>query len=430
MRHPRRQLRRDLLVSIVIALVCAAPASEAQWPPWMAKAPRREPHYPEILVTPAWLAQQAPEAGLVLVDARAAEAYRAGHIPGAVSIPADSLPPEAEPAAVFAPRGIGGDERIVVYGDRATIEDAAYLLWLLEASGARDVRFLEGGIDAWSGAGRALETLEVARESSVWTREPDASRLATIDRVAAEYGLRGAEIIDARGTGEWEESMGNGPRSGRIPHSLPFDFGTMILAGGTFAKPEEIRAEFSRTGPRPSEPVDIDGRFIVHGGGPSDAGALGYLLLRAAGVDSLRYFPGGWRAWSADTTRPVVRIVTAEEVRDRLRADSFRFAADKPPQHFVLLDVRGPLDYGAPGHVPGAVNLGSHVFADSLEAVLAKHWPGIDRTKVPMVIYCYGPDCVRSRICSTMAARRGFLRLEWFRGGIEEWRRLGEPLAP
>ena len=154
-------------------------------------------------------------------------------------------------------------------------------------------------------------------------------------------------------------------------------------------------------------------------------------VLRAlhAGVRTPKELVVVWD-FDADTTRPVVRIVTAEEVRDRLRADSFRFAADKPPQQFVLLDVRGPLDYGAPGHVPGAVNLGSHVFADSLEAILAKHWPGIDRTKVPMVIYCYGPDCIRSRICSTLAARGGFLRLEWFRGGIEEWRRLGERLAP
>jgi rhodanese-related sulfurtransferase len=34
-------------------------------------------------------------------------------------------------------------------------------------------------------------------------------------------------------------------------------------------------------------------------------------------------------------------------------------------------------------------------------------------------------DCIRSRLCATIAARKGFRILEWFRGGMEEWLSLG-----
>ena len=411
---------RFVAAGAVLAAVCCAATVCAQWPPWLAKKPR-EPRYPDILVSAAWLAEQRGGLGLVLVDARGAGAYRGGHIAGAVSLPADSILPDAPFTSIAASRGLTGEERLVVYGEGDALEDAAHLFWLFEVSGAADVLLLDGGIDAWRLSGGAIEAAVVTPESSPWRRDREVVRRATIDQVDGEYGRLGGEIIDARGAAVWER--------GHIPHSLPFDFSALVREDGTLPAPQEIRERFGLTGPRPSEPVDLDGRFIVYGAGPSDAGALGYLMLRLAGIDSLRYFPEGWSAWSADSTRPVVRIISAEELRDRLHADSLRFVADRPPSRFVLLDVRSSLDFGAPGHLAGAANVGSHVFDDSLEAVLAEHWPGIDRARDPMVVYCYGPNCVRSRNCTTRAARHGFVRLEIFRGGIDEWRKIGEPLA-
>jgi thiosulfate/3-mercaptopyruvate sulfurtransferase len=415
-------------VALVLAFLLAVSTGplEAQWPPWLKKTPSRPPHYPEIAVTAEWLAAHASQPGFVVLDARGPSSYLAGHVPSAISLPADSLAPEADPGGLFGLRGLSGEERVVVCADSASIEDGAYLFWLLETAGARDVRFLDGGFESWLRSGRPAETISAARESARWTERPDASRRATKEQVTAAYGLPGMEIVDARGEQEWEGGPAGAKASaGHIPHSLPYDFRQMILADGTFRAPSEMRAMFSRLGPRPSDLVDIDGRFIVHGRGPSDAGALGYLALRMAGVDSVRYDPGGWDEWVADTTLPVVRIPRAEELQDRLRSEPFRFAADKPPAGFVFFDVRFRLDFQAPGHIPGAVNLASNVFGDSLDVYLARHWPGVDRARVPMVVYCYGPDCIRSRICTTIAARQGFRRLEWFRGGLEEWRALG-----
>jgi rhodanese-related sulfurtransferase len=90
----------------------------------------------------------------------------------------------------------------------------------------------------------------------------------------------------------------------------------------------------------------------------------------------------------------------------------------------MLFDLRGDREY-AWGHVPGAICLPSWNFERDLEATVAKLWPNADRARIPLIVYCYGPDCVRSRNCSTIAARHGFLNLCWFRDGLPGWQAAG-----
>ncbi len=246
------------------------------------------------------------------------------------------------------------------------------------------------------------------------------------------YGEEGFELVDTRGWDAWEgkpQEPGAAPpaRTGHIPHALPYDFGEFVASGGELRSPEDTRETFSRLGPRPSNPVDLQDEFIVYGGGPGE-GAVGYYLLRRAGIAKVRFFPDGFSEWASRPELPVTRIIHAEEVLSRLNREPRLLVPDTPPRSFILLDVRHDRDYES-GHVPGAVNLSSHVFADSLGAALARHWPAADRASTPIVSYCYGPSCIRSRNCSTMAARAGFTNTERFYGGIEEWKGIGAPVV-
>ena len=47
----------------------------------------------------------------------------------------------------------------------------------------------------------------------------------------------------------------------------------------------------------------------------------------------------------------------------------------------------------------------------------------MNRSQTPLVLYCYGRDCIRSRECATIAARHGFLNLLWYREGMDGWER-------
>jgi thiosulfate/3-mercaptopyruvate sulfurtransferase len=91
------------------------------------------------------------------------------------------------------------------------------------------------------------------------------------------------------------------------------------------------------------------------------------------------------------------------------------------------LDLRGNLDFSR-RHLPGAHSLPIHLFRDSLSTLIDEHWPAADLSKLPLVFYCYGPDCIRSRNGASMAARQGFRDLLWYREGVEGWRRTGLPL--
>ncbi len=295
------------------------------------------------------------------------------------------------------------------------------MFWLLEAGGASRVQLLNGGYSAWTASAGRAETELRRLTPTVWTPEPSDTLLASLDYVREQYGVAGHEIIDARHRAAWE-GVGEGVRVGHIPHSLQFDF-EEFLEDGLLLPAEECREIFSMTGPRPASPVRLSDEFIVHGEG-GESGAIGYFMLRRAGLAAARYYPGGWRRWRADESLPVVRFIGGEELNDLvMRANRWPWQ-DAPSESFVLIDVRHEGDY-ANGHIPGSVCLTSRLFADSLDVYLDRYWPDIDRATTPIVTYCYGPTCIRSRHTSTDAARAGFLSIWRFYGGLEEWRVVG-----
>jgi thiosulfate/3-mercaptopyruvate sulfurtransferase len=122
-----------------------------------------------------------------------------------------------------------------------------------------------------------------------------------------------------------------------------------------------------------------------------------------------------------------VKVIPAAEVAARLRRENPGLTADRPPRDLILFDLREPRDF-AIGHLPGALSLPFLHFPETFEKAVAAGWPGADRARISLVLYCYGTDCVRSRKAGAQAARLGFRDVLWFRGGVQEWREAGYPL--
>jgi len=429
-----RALCATLLLPLVLVLMTVGTASSIQWP-WL-RGDDRPPVYPAVTATPSWLAERLGDSSVVVVDARSAAEYSAGHIPGAISVPPSALglddridPFEMGPS--LGQLGLTGRGRIVCCGVGRLDGAAAVLFWALDVAGAESPMLLEGGFEVWAAGGHPKETTASKRPPATWTASPRPDRVASAAYVALVFGTDGHEIIDTRGWDEWageldEGSWGTRARVGHIPHALPYDFSEFRSADETSLPPDETREIFSRTGPRPSTPVDLGDEFIVHGRGGTD-GATGYYLLRRAGIERLRYFQAGWSLWKSDHSLPVVRIVSPDELAHRVAGERRWLRPDAPPRSFVLFDVRHWGDH-ATGHIPGAVGLSSSFFADSLDVYIARDWPDIDRSSTPVVTYCYGSNCIRSRNTATQAARSGFTYVERFYRGIEGWRLVGGEL--
>lgn len=429
-RHACHTARVIAAVALLLAVVGVA---VAQWPEWLRRDPGPEPDFPDLTVTAAWLSAHLNERGVVVLDARPRHAYVSAHIPGSVSID-PWLPVDTERLAkTLGDLGLSGRERIVCCGEDSYSGRAARVFWLLELAGARDVALLEGGVGRWRERSGRTVSDETGREPLDWLETPDPRRLATREFVRRSFGEPGVEVVDARGTDAWrgpvsEPEWGSCPRSGHIPHSLPFDFRAFVDSEGEFLEPGETWLAFAALGPRPSNPVDLTSEFVVHGDGKTGDGALAYYLLRRSGIERVRYYPGGWDDWVGDPYLPVVRIVGAEELMSRLRGERRWFRPNAPPEGFAFLDVRHPSDHEH-GHIAGSVSLDSRIFADSLGVVLERYWPAIDVASAPIVTYCYGQSCIRSRATSTAAARHGFVYIDRFYGGVDEWRGVGGKLV-
>ena len=101
--------------------------------------------------TEEWLGE-----GAMLIDIREAiEIEECGQIPGSIHMPRGSLEFFADPALPYHRRELDKDRPMVLYcaiGGRSALAAD-----LLQTMGYRRVSHLDGGIEAWEAAGRAVE---------------------------------------------------------------------------------------------------------------------------------------------------------------------------------------------------------------------------------------------------------------------------------
>ncbi len=232
------------------------------------------------------------------------DAYRAGHIPGAVWLDIDTdlsappsghagrhpLPDPAHFAAALGAHGIAEAQPVVAYDDSGG-GTAARLWWMLHVLG-EPVAVLDGGLDAWLAAGGELSTqpprpTAVARVPRPWP--PD--RFVTADELAAS----GAAVFDARTAERFargDESID--PRPGHIPGARSVPWAANLGADGRLLAPGELRELYAAATER--------GAIAYCGSGVSACHTL--LAMTRAGLRELALYPGSWSQWGADPSRP------------------------------------------------------------------------------------------------------------------------------
>lgn len=190
--------------------------------------------------------EAAIKRGAVVWDARDADDYAEGHIPGAVNIgwvgdlfrdPNREDPPSAAVAAqLFGNAGIDVNKReVVVYSGKAD-SFAYYAARMLEYYGGKHGKVYHGGIDDWKTAGKALSTtptklppvtltLSDERAGTLWTQE-------VVERVRAG----GAQIIDVRTPKEYAGDDIRAIRGGHVAGAMNIPYETNWVDAATPAK--------------------------------------------------------------------------------------------------------------------------------------------------------------------------------------------------
>ncbi len=262
------------------------------------------------VVDVAWLAGH-PQA--VIADVRwyldgrsGAQAYAAGHIPGAIFIDLDAelaapaspeagrhpLPDPEKFASAMVDAGVSDDSIVVAYDDAGGFS-AGRLVWVLRAIGV-DAALLDGGLAAWPGELSTAEPQESDEEVTFGIRGWGPDVVATIDEAA-----RGPVVIDARSAERYRGEGGAAldPKSGHIPGALSAPMTGNLDASNHFLAPETLRERFAALGITDANPV-----ISYCGSGVTACHNL--IAMEYASLGRGRLYVGSWSQYSA-TDRPV-----------------------------------------------------------------------------------------------------------------------------
>jgi thiosulfate/3-mercaptopyruvate sulfurtransferase len=238
------------------------------------------------------------------------DAYARGHVPGAVFIdldhdlagPAGSggrhpLPAPGSFTAAMRAAGVGAERPVVVY-DAAAGLMAARAWWLLRYFGHPAVALLDGGLDAWAGAGLPLATGSAANRPRPGSFTAEPGGLPVLDAGAAARLPDRGVLLDARAPERFRgEAEPLDPVAGHIPGARNRSTRDNVTGSGHFKDPGALRDAFARVGARPGVEV---GTYC----GSGVTAAHQVLALELAGVVAGLY-PGSWSEWVADASRPV-----------------------------------------------------------------------------------------------------------------------------
>ncbi len=255
------------------------------------------------------------ENGVVLLDVRwrlggppGIEAYRRGHLAGAVFVDLDRdlaappgpggrhpLPDAGEFQDAMRRAGVGPSNLVVVYDDKDSTA-AARAWWTLRYFGHERVRVLDGGYHAWVEAGRPVTTEATKVTPGDFTATPGGMPLVDADGAAAI--AEGGVLLDARTAERFRgETEPIDPVAGHIPGAVSAPTGENVVGDGRFLAPERLRERFEALG------VSGDARVGAYCGSGVTA-AHEVLALAVAGVPAALY-AGSWSNWITDPGRRV-----------------------------------------------------------------------------------------------------------------------------
>lgn len=253
--------------------------------------------------------------GLVVIDVRGKAAYAfGGHIPGAVHATWHEFSdPNAVAKGLLDPDigrlerklralGIHEDREIVVYSNPFdNWGDEGRMFWMLQYLGHARLRILDGGWVKWVAEERRYEHGTVIPEPGTFRAIPEAGLLVVKDELKKLVKRPHPEtaIVDARSLEEYAGKEVQGiPRPGHIPSAINVPWNGFLNADGTVKNLDVIKKSLEEKGLHPGQEV-----ICYCTGGVRSAWL--YFVLRLAGYERVRNYPGSWWEWSRDFAAPV-----------------------------------------------------------------------------------------------------------------------------
>lgn len=290
-----------------------------------------------LIVTTDWLVERLDDPKLRLIDATTflkrpddggyydvwsgKDAYKEGHIPGAVF--ADLLNDLSEPDSEFAftvpsrerftskmsELGVGDNDTYVVVYDSGLAEAGASVVasdwasrlgWQLQYEGLDEVAVLDGGFLKWQEEGRPVSTDPGSYPKANFTGERRPELLATKEDVKNAMNDDNVVLVNSLTKADFNGETDTYERSGHIPGSVNVFF-------GDHSDPEskelhddnKLREAFEKSGA-----LDPDKKVITYCGS-GIAATWNALILNKLGQNNVAMYDGSMTEWAADKSLPL-----------------------------------------------------------------------------------------------------------------------------
>jgi len=278
------------------------------------------------LVSTGWLKQHLNDPEVFVLDIRSAidgggvEAYRKGHIPGAIHSDYDKagwrvtrggvpfmLPTLAELEKLIGELGIDEDTHVIVVPAGVHYTDfgsAARSYWTLQVAGVSRVSILDGGYAAWAAEQNAVETGPSKPSPKIFTAMLNKALLAERADVERIEQSGGATLIDARPASFFigKQKAPTVHAYGHIPGAVNADSATFYDEKTNRLKPRAELASLAATLPA--------GPAVAYCNTGHWAATDWFVLSELLGRKDVRLYYGSMVDWTSDASRPLASART------------------------------------------------------------------------------------------------------------------------
>jgi len=278
------------------------------------------------LVSTTWLKQHLNDPDVFVLDVRSAidgggaEAFRKGHIPGAIHSDYDKagwrvtrggvpfmLPTLPELEKLIGELGIDEDTHVVVVPAGVHFTDfgsAARTYWTLKVAGVAKVSILDGGHAAWVAEQNETESGPSRPSPRIFSATLNKALLAEAAEVRKIEQSGGATLIDARPASFFagKQKAPAAKAYGRIPGAVNADSATFYDAQTNRLKPQAELAAIAATLP--------GGPAVAYCNTGHWAATDWFVLSELLGRKHVRLYYGSMVDWTSDAGRPLASART------------------------------------------------------------------------------------------------------------------------
>ncbi len=245
--------------------------------------------------------------------ARGQQQYALSHIPGAYYAHLDQhlsspitpnsgrhpLPHIGALTTWLGSCGFDGSQQVVVYDDSYGAM-ATRLWWLLKCLGHDAVALLDGGWQAWSEQGLAVDAGLPQHKPANYTAHFNPQCVVTTDQVVLNLTSPQWTLIDVRTAERYRgEQEPIDPIAGHIPGAVNLPLAENLDANGFYKSADQLRDLYAPLLPAQAPEQTV----FMCGSGVTACHSLMALVL--AGYPMPRVYAGSWSEWIREPDRPI-----------------------------------------------------------------------------------------------------------------------------